>query len=57
VVREYLPVAAWDAASAQPTTLDFKPSTAADPAHPRTLTLVVVDAATGRPVQALGLGC
>ncbi|MEO6030582.1 MAG: hypothetical protein ABIP61_01565 [Burkholderiaceae bacterium] len=57
VVREYHPVAAWGTGSAQIATLEFKPETAADLAHPRLLTVVVVGAATGRPVQALGLGC
>jgi hypothetical protein len=57
VVREYKPVAAWLVDAALPTTLSFRPSVAADPAHPRQINLVVVDAATGRPVQALKLGC
>ena len=30
---------------------------AADAAHPRSVNLVVVDAATGRPVQAVKIGC
>jgi hypothetical protein len=57
VVREYKPVAAWPVDAAAPTTLSFSPSVVADPAHPRQINLVVVDAATGRPVQALKLGC
>jgi hypothetical protein len=57
VVREYKPVAAWPVDSAAPTTLMFSPTVAADPAHPRQINLVVLDAATGRPVQALKLGC
>ena len=55
VVREYRPVAAWNAAS--PATLRFEPSTPRDPAHPAEVNLVVVDADSGRPLQALKLGC
>ncbi len=57
VVREYQPVAAWPVDASTPATLTFSPSVAAHPAHPRQINLVVVDAATGRPVQALKLGC
>lgn len=57
VVREYLPVAAWQATPGQPTTLSFVPTTAAEPGHPRELNLVLVDADSGRPLQALKLGC
>ncbi|MEO8154638.1 MAG: DUF1223 domain-containing protein [Rhizobacter sp.] len=57
VVRELLPVSAWQAQLGQPTTLHFSPATRADAAHPRQVKLVVLDAATGRPVQALKLGC
>jgi hypothetical protein len=57
VVRDYLPVAAWAADAAAPTALQFSPRVAADAAHPRQVNLVVVDAATGRPLQALKLGC
>ncbi len=57
VVREYLPVAAWTASAATPAALAFSPGLAADPAHPRQVNLVVVDAQTGRPVQALKLAC
>ena len=53
VVREYRPVAAWAGA----TTLQFTPGVPADPAHPRQVSLVVVDAASGKPLQALRLGC
>jgi hypothetical protein len=55
VVREYQPVAAWQAD--KPVNLHFSPATPADPAHPRQLNLVLVDADSGRPVQALKLGC
>ena len=55
VVREYVPVPAWNAAS--PTTLRFEPNTPRDAAHPAEVNLVVVDAASGRPLQAVKLGC
>ncbi len=55
VVREYRPVAAWNAST--PTTLRFEPSTPRDAAHPAEVNLVVVDADSGRPLQALKLGC
>lgn len=57
VVRGYEPVAAWSAQSGAAETLQFKPATPADPAHPRSVNLVVVDAASGRPVQAVKIGC
>ena len=57
VVRDYAPVATWAAHGAAAETLTFVPKGAADAAHPRSVNLVVVDAATGRPVQAAKLGC
>ena len=57
VVRDYEPVAAWSARGGAAETLRFTPATAADAAHPRSVNLVVVDAATGRPVQAVKIGC
>lgn len=54
VVREYLPIAARDIG---PASLRFDPATPADPAHPRHVNLVLVDADSGRPLQALRLGC
>jgi hypothetical protein len=57
VVREYKPVAAWSARPEVPTSLSFTPSTPVDAKHARQVNLVVVDADTGRPVQALKLGC
>lgn len=57
VVRQYLPVAAWRVDAAAPAALAFSPSVATDPAHPRWVNLVVLDAGSGRPVQALKLGC
>ena len=56
VVREYRPVAAW-AAKSDAATLQFDMAGAADPAHPRQVNLVIVNADTGRPVQAVKLGC
>jgi hypothetical protein len=57
VVREYQPVSAWQAKPDAATTLTFTPSTPPDGAHPRQLNLVLVDADSGRPVQAIKLGC
>ncbi len=57
VVRGYEPVAAWATQGGAPEKLLFKPATPADPAHPRSVNLVVVDAANGRPVQAVKVGC
>jgi hypothetical protein len=57
VVREYKPVAAWSADRSAPVSLQFSPATTPDPAHPRQVNLVVIDAVTGRPVQALKIGC
>ena len=59
VVREYLPVAAWATGptKSDSRTLTFDPAIPADAAHPRDVNLVVVNADTGRPVQALKLGC
>jgi len=58
VVREYRRVPSWttmpDGAAA---TLQFDLGAVADPAHPRQVNLVIVDAAGGRPVQAVRLGC
>ena len=57
VVRELQPVTAWDAAAGVPTTLQFQPRIAATPGHRREVNLVVLDAHTDRPVQALKLAC
>ena len=56
VVRELVPVAQWRA-NADGRTLEFKPKGMIDPAHPRRVNLVVFDARSGRPVQAVKLGC
>jgi hypothetical protein len=57
VVREYLPLTAWATRVGSPLTLQFMPATPADAAHPRQVNLVLVDADSGRPVQAVKLGC
>ncbi len=57
VVRAYQPVAEWAAAPGKTATLKFSPDIPAEPRHPRTANLVVLDAASGRPLQALKLGC
>ena len=57
VVREYRPVAAWQPQGAAATTLQFMPSLPADPRHPRQVSLVVLDGSSGKPLQALRLGC
>jgi len=54
VVREFQPVAAWTGPTVR---LRFDAAGAAQPGHPRAINLVVTDAATGRPVQALRLPC
>jgi hypothetical protein len=57
VVREYEPIAAWDAQSQPVRMLQFSPTRPPDPQHPRHVNLVLVDAENGRPLQALKLGC
>ncbi|MDQ2928195.1 MAG: DUF1223 domain-containing protein [Caldimonas sp.] len=57
VVRDYRPVAAWTTSADAPRTLAFDLPDVGDPSHPRQVNLVVVDAETGRPVQALKIGC
>ena len=47
----------WPATAGEPIKLQFEPVEAADARYPRELNLVVLDADTGRPVQALKLGC
>jgi hypothetical protein len=53
VVRELVRLPSWSGAR----TLSFSPAGRADPAHPRAINLIVTDAASGRPVQALRLEC
>ena len=57
VVRELQPVAAWAQPVGAATTLRFTPSWPASAGNPRRVNLVVLDAASGRPVQAVKLGC
>ena len=57
VVRDYKTVPAWAASAETPQTFAFQPTTGGDAAHPREVNLVVVDAGTGRPVQAVKIGC
>jgi len=57
VVRDYRTVAAWAARTDTPQTLTYELPAAADATHRRDLNLVVVDAGTGRPLQAVRLGC
>ncbi len=57
VVREYKPVTAWAAQPGTPVTLSFTPAPASSAEHPRHVNLVVLDATTGKPVQALKLRC
>ena len=57
VVRDYRPVAAWSTRSEAPQTLAYEVPPAREAARPRQVNLVVVDADSGRPVQALKLGC
>jgi len=56
VVRDYQAVAAWTPSPAA-AALKFDLPGADDPAHPRQVNLVIVDDYTGRPVQAVKLGC
>ncbi len=58
VVREYRSVAAWPArVDGGSTTLQLDLAGPADAAHPRQVNLVIVDADSGRPVQAVKLAC
>jgi hypothetical protein len=57
VVREYMPVLAWAPARGTAQALTYTLHGASDAAHPRRVNLVVVDAASGQPVQALALDC
>jgi hypothetical protein len=50
-------VPAWAVRAGAAETLSFTPRVGADAAHPRSINLVVVDAANGRQVQAVKIGC
>ncbi len=56
VVRDYRQISAW-ASKADAATLQFDLAGTGDPAHPRQVNLVIVNADTGRPLQAVKLGC
>ncbi len=57
VVREYRPLSAWATAADATKTLTFSPASSSAPGRPRHINLVVFDAASGKPVQAVKLGC
>ena len=57
VVRDYRPLAAWAATAGAPALFAYEPPGNPDAAHPRAVNLVVVNAETGRPVQAVKIGC
>lgn len=57
VVRAYEAAPPWSARVGAAETLRFAPAGSAEASHPRSVNLVVVDATTGRPVQALKLDC
>lgn len=58
VVREYKSVPIWTTDFETASTLTFSPARAAGSAvHPRRVNLVIVNAASGRPVQGVSLGC
>jgi hypothetical protein len=58
VVRDYQTVPAWTPRTGAPQALAFQlPARADAAARPREINLVVVDADSGRPVQALKIGC
>ncbi len=57
VVRDYRPVAAWSAAAGAQHALDYTLAPTSNPSHARTVNLVIVDAITGRPVQAVKAAC
>ncbi len=57
VVREYRPVAGWAVLAGTAASLSFTPASLPDPLHARQVNLVVLNAQTGRPVQAVKVGC
>jgi hypothetical protein len=57
VVREYRPVAQWSTATDGTKRLSFSPTPPPAGSGPRQINLVVFDADSGRPVQAVKLGC
>ena len=57
VVRNYQAVQPWSSRAEAPQTLVYELRESGDPAHSRDVNLVVVDAGSGRPVQAVKMGC
>ena len=57
VVRDYRPLGAWTPKPEAPQAFVYEMPAGGDAGHPRQVNLVVVDAASGRPVQALRIGC
>jgi hypothetical protein len=57
VVRQWREVAPWTTKTGRAVRLVFEPQVPAEVSRPRHVVFVVTDAATGRPVQALRLGC
>lgn len=57
VVRDLHSAAPWSASAGAAHTLHYTPRLPADSRHPRQLSLVLLDAASGRPVQALRVDC
>ncbi len=58
IVRELQPVSAWNAGPGHQQVLSFTPGTTKlDTSVARQVNLVVIDAQTGRPLQAIKVGC
>jgi hypothetical protein len=57
VVRDYRPVAAWATGPGVPHAVGYTLPSGAGGSHARTVNLVIVDAANGRPVQAVKSAC
>jgi hypothetical protein len=57
VVRDYQAVPAWAPRAGAAQSIAFQLPARADATRPREVNLVVVDAESGRPVQALKIGC
>ncbi|MBR0565129.1 DUF1223 domain-containing protein [Azoarcus sp. L1K30] len=57
VVRELRQVPAWPSLATDTTVQTFSPTTPADPAHPRHVNFVVIDAISGKPLQAIRVRC
>jgi len=57
VVRELVEVPEWEVRRGTSRTLGFRPASAERTGHPRHINFVVVDAVTGKPLQAVRLDC